>query len=273
MEELTHVAGAGRARMVDVGDKHRTRRRALAEGRVRFGEDAFLRLNVDAIAFADLAGRGRAEEVLVKNRYRDLWALDREFNVLWTRQLSTGHFPAPFDLDGDGRDEIVVGGTALRPDGSTLFEVDLRDDHVDEIVIGRLGGPGAPMQVAVVAGSEGFMVWDLDGRILHRARLGHAQRLSAAPYREDLDGAQLFTTTYWGEPGIVSFHDAGGRRLWFREIPETGQVVCPVDWTGRCRPLCLLSGSARHGGMIDAFVPPYVGEMLNRKYRLNNPKG
>jgi len=216
-------------------------------------EDAFLRVNVDSIAFADLCGRGRAEEVLIKNRYRDLWAMDREFNVLWTRQLSTGHFPAPFDLDGDGRDEIVVGSTGLRHDGSTLFEVDLRHDHVDEIVIGRLGGSGAPMQVAVVAGSEGVMVWDLDGRILHRERLGHAQRLSAAPYREDLDGVQLFTTTYWGEPGIVSFHDATGRRLWFREIPETGQVVCPVDWSSHGRPLCLLNGSARHGGMIDGY--------------------
>ena len=216
-------------------------------------EDDFTRLNVDSVAFADLSGRGRAEEVLIKNRYRDLWALDRDFNVLWTRELNTGHFPAPYDLDGDGRDEIVVGYTALRPDGGTLFEVDVHADHVDEIVIGRFGGDGAPVRVAVVAGNEGFMVWDLEGNILHRERLGHAQRLSAAPYRDDLGGVQFFTTTYWGEPGIVSFHDCEGTRLEFREIPETGQVLCPVDWSGRCPPLCLLSGSIRHGGMIDGL--------------------
>jgi len=216
-------------------------------------EDDFGRLNVDSIAFADLSGRGRAEEILIKNRYRDIWALDRNFEVLWTRALNTGHFPAPYDVDGDGKDEVIVGYTGLRPDGGTMFDLGITADHVDEIVIGRFGGEGAPVQIAVVAGNEGFMVWDLEGNILHREMLGHAQRLSAAPYRDDLDGVQFFTTTYWGEPGIVSFHDCTGRRLWFREITDNGQVICPADWSGLCRPLCLLSGSVRHGGMIDGL--------------------
>ena len=38
---LTHLDEAGRARMVDVGDKPESRRTAVAEGRVRMSAAAF----------------------------------------------------------------------------------------------------------------------------------------------------------------------------------------------------------------------------------------
>jgi cyclic pyranopterin phosphate synthase len=59
---LTHVDASGTARMVDVGDKETTRRRAVARGEVVFGAEAFrlLRANRlakgDALAVARLAG-------------------------------------------------------------------------------------------------------------------------------------------------------------------------------------------------------------------------
>ena len=62
MGRLTHADGSGRARMVDVGDKEPTRRHAVAEGRVRFGPEAFHALSEnrlekgDALSVARLAG-------------------------------------------------------------------------------------------------------------------------------------------------------------------------------------------------------------------------
>jgi len=59
---LTHLDAAGRARMVDVGGKAVTARRAVAEGRVRFSARAFALLRAqrlakgDALAVARLAG-------------------------------------------------------------------------------------------------------------------------------------------------------------------------------------------------------------------------
>lgn len=59
---LTHVDASGAARMVDVGEKPVTARRAVARGRVRFGKEAFARLRSnrlakgDALAVARLAG-------------------------------------------------------------------------------------------------------------------------------------------------------------------------------------------------------------------------
>jgi cyclic pyranopterin phosphate synthase len=62
MTELSHLDNKGRARMVDVGEKEATRRRAVARGSVSFNEAAFTRLQEnslgkgDAIAVARLAG-------------------------------------------------------------------------------------------------------------------------------------------------------------------------------------------------------------------------
>ena len=61
-DRLTHLDASGRARMVDVGGKDVTARRAVAEGRVRFSEQAFALLQEqrlakgDALAVARVAG-------------------------------------------------------------------------------------------------------------------------------------------------------------------------------------------------------------------------
>ena len=60
--KLTHVDTKGAARMVNVGDKEATRRRAVARGTVVFGREAFRALGAnrlakgDALAVARLAG-------------------------------------------------------------------------------------------------------------------------------------------------------------------------------------------------------------------------
>ena len=52
--KLTHVDDAGRARMVDVGDKPVSSRTAVAEGAVRLSSDAFARVSADAVAKGDV---------------------------------------------------------------------------------------------------------------------------------------------------------------------------------------------------------------------------
>ncbi len=67
MARITHTDAAGRARMVDVGSKRPTRRRAKAEGRLKLGDKALRALvsgtlsKGDAVAVARLAGIGAAK--------------------------------------------------------------------------------------------------------------------------------------------------------------------------------------------------------------------
>ena len=60
MNELSHVDETGRVRMVDVGDKPQSRRRALAHARVRMAPETVRRLRElpkgDALVTAQLAG-------------------------------------------------------------------------------------------------------------------------------------------------------------------------------------------------------------------------
>ena len=62
MAKLTHADRHGKARMVSTGSKRKTRRRAVARGRVRFNATAFKALAAnrlakgDALAVARLAG-------------------------------------------------------------------------------------------------------------------------------------------------------------------------------------------------------------------------
>ena len=211
------------------------------------------RLIGDAIIIANFRGLGRPSDIVVKNRYRQVWAMDSDLNVMWTREFPTwqcGHFAQPYDFDGDGRDELFIGYCLLGPDGETRWQHDW-PDHTDEIAIGPFDPGRDDVQIALAAGSAGFNILGADGTVLHRDYVGHAQRLSAARFRADLPGCQFYVVTYWGEAGILSFHDCQGRKLFEFEPTALGSVLNPVNWTGNGEELALLSGSKDHGGMVD----------------------
>jgi len=69
---LSHVDEAGRARMVDVGDKAETRRTALAEGLVRMSDAAFQRVRENAIAKGDVLRTAELAGVMGAKRTAEL---------------------------------------------------------------------------------------------------------------------------------------------------------------------------------------------------------
>ena len=118
-------------------------RTGTEQRRIPIAEDA-----TDCIVFADLAGRGRPTDVLVKNRYHDIYAYDRLGELLWQVRdpgdARTAHQPRPIDLDGDGTDEIAAGYPCSTPmvhcDGGS---VRLRSTRTAAISTGSacFGGP------------------------------------------------------------------------------------------------------------------------------------
>jgi cyclic pyranopterin phosphate synthase len=65
---LTHVDERGAARMVDVGAKEATRRRAVARGRVRFSAEAFRLLRGNALAKGDAVAVARVAGIQAGKR-------------------------------------------------------------------------------------------------------------------------------------------------------------------------------------------------------------
>ena len=214
-------------------------------------ENRFGRLLGDAIIIANFRGLPRPADIVVKNRYKQYWAYSDRGELLWTRySRQTGHFAVSYDFDGDGRDDLLIGYSRVGPDGELRSDQDW-GDHADEIAVGPFDPARGGVQIALACGNEAFNILSPDGGVLHRELLGHAQRVSAARFRNEVPGLQFYVVTYWGHAGIISLHDCTGRRLLQFQPDATGNVLNPVNWTGQATELALLSGSVEYGGMID----------------------
>lgn len=143
----------------------------------------------DCIIICNLRGTEAPQDILVKDRYRQLWAMDDQWNLLWTFKGNPGHFPYPFDLDGDGRDEVIAGYDVLDADGNVMWSTLPLEDHADCIWIGDVLGRGD--QQIVIGGSvtvmydrHGQELWRYDGSI-------ESQHIALGRFIEEEPGLQI----------------------------------------------------------------------------------
>jgi rhamnogalacturonan endolyase len=207
----------------------------------------------DSIAFADLTGRKARTDIIIKDRYRTFWVFNKELHLLWRGQANLGHYPFPLDIDGDGREEILIGYSLFGADGRQLWTKDKElKDHADGVVMGNFSGvAAAPMRVYFCASDDGHVVLDLQGNILKHTHIGHAQSPSIGKFRPDLPGVQMITTNFWRNPGIVTLFDHEGNILAQEEPIHSASPLLPVNWRGDGQEFAMLSANAREGGMID----------------------
>lgn len=207
----------------------------------------------DCVAFADLRGTGAPRDLLIKDRYRTLWALNDKLEPLWRASLNTGHYPYPCDLDGDGRDEVVMGYSLLAPDGSAKWSNDHRiQDHADAIAAVKFRDD-LPVRILTAASDEGLVVVALDGTIVKHLQLGHVQNLSIADFRPDLPGLETVAINFWANQGVTHLLDAEQNVYRDFEPAQHGSMVLPVNWTGEPGELWCLSPNPTEGGLFDGW--------------------
>jgi hypothetical protein len=212
---------------------------------------------------ANLRGLPQARDLLLKDEYENLWAYTDELELLWHREINTGHLVYARDIDGDGKDEVMGGYSLLNPDGTTRWTVPggdpLRDQderppwppspwakpplttdsapefgsqHNDRTLIEAFEpGPDAPMRVAIAASDLGFLLLDVEGNLLAHHRIGHAQWITSGRFRPDLPGRQIAVGTFWGNSNILNIFDCYGNLLRVRE-PGFGPMQS-FYWQGR----------------------------------------
>ena len=67
--------------------------------------------------------------------------VDNRLKVLRKGEGQTGHYPYPYDIDGDGKEEFVIGCALWSHEGKQLWNRDKNyHDHADGIVMGNLSG-------------------------------------------------------------------------------------------------------------------------------------
>lgn len=220
---------------------------------VPYNTYAFERINPDGMRIANFSGKKRPSDILIKDRYCRVFALDNDLKVMWKfrSDKNTGHFPYAIDIDGDGKDELLCGYNMLNSDGTLRWTMPVEIDHIDEIVPGRFMAGDNALYFAVVAGTQGFMIVDTNGKIKVRDYIGHAQRVSVGNYCPDKAGFELCVTNFWGHQGVVYFYDSTGKPMWELENEKNGNVITPVNWKGDGSDLILLNAHPTAGGLID----------------------
>jgi hypothetical protein len=195
----------------------------------------------DCFLFADLTGRGRREDLVVKDRYWNMWGVSAQGEVLWHYEGSVGHFPAYGDVDNDGRDEIFVGFALIDHDGKVLFEKDAGGHHQDACYVVQL--PDGSWRL--LFGNHGVHCLAVDGSELWHHSLAEAQHVVASRFRPDLGPVQ-FAVMDRGQPragserapAMLYIYDLDGREIWRREQPQgSWAAACvEIDWSGAGEP-------------------------------------
>ncbi|OPX25223.1 MAG: hypothetical protein B1H04_00365 [Planctomycetales bacterium 4484_123] len=224
------------------------------------------RLIPDALRLCNFTGRHPYGDLLVKDRYHNAWAIDgRTLKVLWHHRCNTGHYPYACDINGDGRDEVVLGYSRVDSRGRLIGRLYLGDhpdacfSYVDCFGVRHILHP---------CGEAGF-IDERSGGPLSEVHLGHVQHLSLAKFVPELPDLQRVIVTYHGNEGIIVLMDADDHILRKVERYAAGSVCQPVNWTGDGRELIAFSPRHGDGGLWDEhfdLVVPFPNDDRPGKY-------
>jgi hypothetical protein len=219
----------------------------------------------DSFLFADLTGRGCREDLVVKDRYWNLWGVAHDGKVLWHYAGSVGHYPAVADVDGDGRDEVFVGFALLDHDGKVLFQKDAAGQHQDAAFIAK--PPGG--QWRLLFGNGGVHCLRTDGSVLWERPLGEAQHVVAGQFRTNsplqylvVDRTPLPTHRRDANAyAILYLYDLDGQELWHRQMDKGEWCIATrlLRWHGPGGPDCVLV----YGFSVERQGPPKPARIYN----------
>ena len=210
--------------------------------------DDLPRLLPDSVRLCNFTGRSAYGDILIKDRYHNCWAIDgQSLKVLWHHCCNTGHYPFATDLNGDGRDDVLLGYSRVDSQGKLIGRLFL-GDHPDAC-FSYVDAAGVRHNLHP-CGEAGFIDEHSDGR-LAEVHLGHVQHLSIANFVQDRPDLERIIVTYHGNEGIVVLMDNDNRILRKAERYSAGAVCQPVNWTGDGRELIAFSPRHRDGGLWD----------------------
>jgi rhamnogalacturonan endolyase len=128
---------------------------------------------------------------------------DCNLEQIWGRHDYTraGHEPQGYDVDGDGRDELLIGLDCANPDGSVRWTIAAADipvtrksyflGHDDRRTVIDIDGDGQPEQVLALE-NFGVLVSDLKGNILWRKAVpNHCGEARVGKFLADVPGLQI----------------------------------------------------------------------------------
>jgi Deltaproteobacterial GC-motif protein sorting domain len=203
----------------------------------------------DCIMIANIQGKTVPQDIVLKDRYQNVWAVDIAGKLLWTYKGITGHYDVPYDMNGDGKDEMFVGFVVLDQQGKALHPDPINiNDHPDNIWVGDVNGdPSDGVEVVYGLASKPSIqcVNANSGKVLWaNSDPTEAQQVILADYRPDLPGLETYCLdrTIRGSKDSLSITDSSGKTLWTETGTNGGggTAIKPIpNWDGTNQPMIL----------------------------------
>lgn len=221
----------------------------------------------DVIFIANFSGNKTPQDILLKDRYSDIWAMDKDFNQLWHYEGNTGHSLLPFDFDGDGRDELVNNYSLISHEGKELWRKDL-PDHVDSHWVADINSDG---EYEIILGGSDTFAFDVNGNQLFRnGDTVEPQQILVGNYRIDSPGLEFagLDRVNRGNPGQdgMFLFTSEGQTLYHeqRAMGDWGSIVRPLDnWTGSYTPLITAYRRGKDADNPNGIVPKLYDGYFN----------
>jgi hypothetical protein len=159
------------------------------------------------IRLANLTGAGRCNVVIAKGR--SVITLGNDLRPYWNMTVEGAFSHSQLqvaDIDGDGRHELFVGGTAIGPDGRILHTM-TAGAHVDDVAAADFlpDRPGLEIMYAQERGADAVLLCDAKGLIWQQATGEEPQVLVPGEYDPASPGAEAYCPARGGRrPFIIS---------------------------------------------------------------------
>lgn len=208
---------------------------------------------INSIIFGDLNGVGRDNCIILSDREHILIALNEKGELLWEQDAASGSQPMVYDMDQDGRHEVLMGYSVFNPEGKLVYDVGVHiGDRCNGVsVYDMIHGEKVTPCLVYAAGDWGLIYYDFEGHLLKQNILGHVSHLGLANLDSESPGLEIFTSNQWGSKGLAHVLDASGN-VTARFNSESGVFRCQmVNWKGDGEEFFISSADTIRGGLFD----------------------
>lgn len=214
------------------------------------------------IAIANIRGRSVPQDIIAVHASKlKTEAFSFSNNTLtrkWyfvtdTTGYASGHHSYPYDIDNDGKDEIIAGVDVLDDDGKRLWVMPLYNisggrDHVDSSTVADID-PNNPGKEIIVASQTGIWLFDSSGRTLWNYPTCYydsgnsncilpgegAQEVSVGNYRTDVSGLEIviYAESMGGSNTVVMYDRRGKQLISGNQKTDPRRLIgYNMDWDG-----------------------------------------
>lgn len=219
----------------------------------------------DHVAIANLRGLDTPQDILAIHASKlKIAAYSYENGVLNQRWFfitdhwgySSGHYAPPYDIDGDGRDEVLAGADILDENGNRLWSVDLPPynpdhpdwglDHVDAVTCADIDpdNPGNEIIVIAMTGmwlyaADGALIWYLPTKLTDPENGLFAgegvQEVLVYDFYPDMPGLEMviYSEDMGGSQSVAMLDKSGNVVRWGdQDYGPRRWITCAADWDG-----------------------------------------